>query len=430
MVKKYSGYMQHGYTPSKSDIVCLYRIKPAHGISMEQAAEAVAAESSIGTWTEVATMSPKIQGMGAKVFEMKGNFIKIAYPLELFEPGNMPQIWSSIAGNIFNMKDVECLRLEDAHWPRQIVHSFRGPKFGITGIRKMLRVKARPLCGTIVKPKLGLDEIGHAKTAYEAWMGGIDIVKDDENLTSQPFNHFQKRVIETLKLKEKAEKETGEKKVYMPNVSAETNEMLKRANFVRQIGGDSLYMMVDILTVGWAGLQTLREENEKLNLVMHAHRAMHGALTRNKEHGISMLFIADTVRMIGVDQLHIGTAVGKMMETKSEVKSVEEEIEQGFVKPHGHRLQENWHGVKPVFAVCSGGLHPGHVPPLMKNLGKDIIIQAGGGVHGHPGGTRAGAKALRQSIDAIMQGKSLAEYGKTHRELAIAIRKWGHLQHH
>ncbi|MFH0868606.1 MAG: type III ribulose-bisphosphate carboxylase [archaeon] len=425
MTKKYSGYVQLGYKPSKDDLVVLYRVKPAKGISMEQASEAVAAESSIGTWTEVATMSPKIQKMSAKVFDMRGQFIKIAYPLELFEPGNMPQIWSSIAGNIFNMKDVECLRLEDAHWPEKIVKSFRGPKFGIPGIRKMLGVKTRPLCGTIVKPKLGLNEKEHAKTAYEAWMGGIDIVKDDENLTSQPFNHFQKRVIETLKLKEKAEKETGEKKVYMPNVSAETKEMLKRADFVRKQGGDSLYMMVDILTVGWAGLQTLREENEKLNLVMHAHRAMHGALTRNKEHGISMLFIADTVRMIGVDQLHIGTAVGKMMETKEEVRMVGEEIEQGFVKARGHRLQEDWHGVKPVFAVCSGGLHPGLVPPLVKNLGKDIIVQCGGGVHGHPGGTRAGAKALRQSINAIMAGKSLSDYGKTHKELGIAIKKWG-----
>ncbi len=98
MVKKYSGYLQLGYEPAKKDIVVSYKIKPAPKISFEQAAEAVAAESSIGTWTEVAAMSPEIQKIGAKVFEIKNNFIKIAYPLELFELGNMPQIWSSIAG--------------------------------------------------------------------------------------------------------------------------------------------------------------------------------------------------------------------------------------------------------------------------------------------------------------------------------------------
>jgi ribulose-bisphosphate carboxylase large chain len=420
---KYTGYWQPGYKPTKNDLVMLYNIKPARGISMNQAAEAVAAESSIGTWTTIATMSPEIKKIGAKVFEIKGNLVKIAYPLELFEPGNMPQIWSSVAGNIFNMKDVEFLRLEDASWPRKLVTSFKGPKFGIPGIRKLLRVKDRPLCGTIVKPKLGLSEKGHAKVAYEAWSGGLDIVKDDENLTSQPFNKFHERIIQTLKLRDKAEDETGEKKIYMPNVTAETNEMIRRAKFVKDCGGE--YAMVDILTIGWSGLQSIREANEDLKLVLHAHRAMHGALTRNKNHGISMLFIADTVRLIGVDQLHIGTAVGKMMETKEEVMMVGEEIEEGFVKAKGHRLQEDWHGVKPVFAVCSGGLHPGLVPPLIKMLGKDIIVQAGGGVHWNPRGTRYGAMGLRQAVDAVAQGIPLKEYAKTHRELREAIDKFG-----
>ncbi|MCX6774482.1 MAG: RuBisCO large subunit C-terminal-like domain-containing protein, partial [DPANN group archaeon] len=219
---KYTGYWQPDYKPAKNDLVMLYKIKPARGISMNQAAEAVAAESSIGTWTTIATMSSEIKKMGAKVFEIKNNLVKIAYPLELFEPGNMPQIWSSVAGNIFNMKDVESLRLESASWPRKLVTSFKGPEFGIPGIRKLLRVKDRPLCGTIVKPKLGLNEKGHAKVAYEAWSGGLDIVKDDENLTSMTFNKFEKRMEETLKMKYKAEIETGEKKIYMPNITSET----------------------------------------------------------------------------------------------------------------------------------------------------------------------------------------------------------------
>ncbi len=309
------------------------------------------------------------------------------------------------------MKDIESLRLEDVQWPEKLVKSFRGPKFGVQGIRKLLKVKSRPLCGTIIKPKLGLNEKGHARVAYEAWVGGLDLVKDDENLTSQPFNKFYKRISETLKLRDKAEKETGEKKIYMPNVTAETSEMVKRARFVKSCGGE--YAMVDILTIGWSGLQTIREANEDLKLVLHGHRAMHGALTRNKNHGISMKFIADTVRLIGVDQLHIGTAVGKMMETKEEVIG------------NKHELQKNFFGLKPVFAVCSGGLHPGLVPPLVKMLGKDIIIQCGGGVHGHPNGTRAGAKALRQAIDAVTKKENFQEYAKTHKELKMALEKWG-----
>jgi ribulose-bisphosphate carboxylase large chain len=398
----YSGhYVDKNYKPKPTDFICTFKLRPAAGVSIEEAAGAVAGESSVGTWTEVSTSSPRIQRMGAKVFSIEGRQIKVAYPAELFETGNMAQIFSSVAGNIFGMKALETLRLEDIRWPQSFVRSFPGPKFGVKGIRKLLRVPKRPLCGTIIKPKLGLREKEHARVAYEAWSGGLDIVKDDENLTSQPFNHFDKRITETLKLRDKAEKETGEKKIYMPNVSAEYNEMLRRAKFVKKCGGE--YIMVDILTVGWSALQALRNEN--LGLVIHAHRAMHAALTRNKEHGISMLVLADAAKLCGVDQLHIGTAVGKMEGPKEEVIEISKRI-------------------RPVFSVCSGGLHPGHVPELVSMLGNDIIIQAGGGVHGHPGGTAAGATAMRQMIDAVMKGIPPREYAKTHRELAEAIKLW------
>jgi len=199
--------------------------------------------------------------------------------------------------------------------------------------------------------------------------------------------------------------------------------MLKRARFLKELGNE--YAMVDILTVGFSGLQTLRDEMDDLKLVLHGHRAMHAALTRNKEHGISMLVLAEIARLIGVDQLHIGTAVGKMHGSKREIISIVEDIENKFVTKKGHRLSEDWGKIKPVFAVCSGGLYPGTVPALVKMFGKDIIIQAGGGVHGHPLGTRAGAKAMRQAIEATMNNISLNDYAKTHKELNIAIKKWG-----
>jgi ribulose-bisphosphate carboxylase large chain len=414
-------YVDLKYEPEKNDLICEFRVEPSKGISIKEAAENIAAESSIGTWTEVKTMSSRIRKLGAKIFDIKGNFVKIAYPLELFELGNMSQILSSIAGNIFGMKSVRNLRLEDVQWPYEIVKSFKGPLFGIEGIRKLLRAPKRPLCGTIIKPKLGLNEEEHAKVAYEAWRGGIDIVKDDENLSNLSFNHFVKRVIETLKMRDKAEKETGEKKMYMPNITAEIDTMLERANFVKETGGE--YVMVDIITIGWSALENLRNANEDLKLVLHGHRAGHAAFTRGK-HGISMVVVADVARLIGIDQLHIGAIIGKMEGIKEEILTVEEEIEKKIVKEHGHTLAEDWHHIKPVFAVCSGGLHPGLVPFLIKNLGNDIIIQAGGGVHGHPLGTESGAKAFRQAIDAVMNNISLKEYAKKHKELRIALKTW------
>jgi ribulose-bisphosphate carboxylase large chain len=414
-------YIDLKYEPKENDLICEFRIDPSRGTSVKEAAEHIAAESSIGTWTDVSTMKPRIRKLGAKVFEIKGKYVKIAYPLELFEPGNMSQILSSIAGNIFGMKVVKNLRLEDVKWPYELMKSFKGPLFGIQGIRKLLRIWDRPLCGTIIKPKLGLDEKEHAKVAYESWKGGIDIVKDDENLSSLSFNHFEKRILETLKLRGIAEKETGERKIYMPNITAEIDSMLERANFVKEAGGE--YAMVDIITVGWSALQTLRKANEDLKLVLHGHRAGHAAFTRGI-HGISMVVVADVTRLIGIDQLHIGTIIGKMEGIKEEVLTTEEEVEKMIVKEKGHRLAENWHHIKPVFAVCSGGLHPGSVPFLVKNLGNNIIIQAGGGIHGHPLGTSAGAKAMRQAIDAVMDKIPMKEYARKHKELRLALETW------
>ncbi|MEE8401943.1 MAG: type III ribulose-bisphosphate carboxylase [Candidatus Hydrothermarchaeaceae archaeon] len=404
-------YVNLNYAPTDKDLICEYYIEP-FGISFEEACESIAAESSIGTWTELKTMKREIaEKLKPNVFSIdeERRIAKIAYPEDLFEGGNMPQILSSVAGNIFGIKDVENLRFLDIHFPRSIVKSFKGPRFGIAGIRKLTKIKKRPLTGTIIKPKLGLKESEHAKVAYRAWTGGVDIVKDDENLASMRFNRFEGRIKETLKLRDQAEEETGEKKIYMPNITSETREMLKRAKIVSNEGGE--YVMIDILTSGWSALQTLRDAGPEL--VIHAHRAGHAALTKNKRHGISMKVIAKVARLIGVDQIHIGTfGVGKMRGTP------EEDLE------YKRALTEDT-GKKEVFPVASGGLHPGLVERLLQISGTDIIIQMGGGIHGHPKGTVSGAKALRQAVDASASGTSTEEYAKSHKELKDAINKWG-----
>ena len=404
---KYLDFVNLSYKPAKTDLRCTFHIEP-EGISLEKAAGGVAAESSIGTWTELTTTEPYMTKLAACVFRLEGNTAKIAYPIELSEKGNMPNILSSVAGNVFGLKALKNLRLTDLELPAKLVKSFKGPKFGIQGIRNLLKVSERPLVGTIIKPKLGLKTKDHAKVAYESWAGGCDIVKDDENLSSQTFNPFEERIVKTLNRRDEAEKETGERKVYMANITAETETMLKRAQYVLDHGGR--YVMVDILTCGWSALQTLRDQNFKL--VIHAHRAGHAAFTKNPKHGIAMRVIAKIARFIGVDQLHVGTIVGKMSETKTEVL---ENIK---------ALKNDMAGLKTVLPVASGGLHPKLIPALMKYFGKDFVIQAGGGIHGHKDGTFAGATAMRQAVDATMQGKALKAYTKTHKELKVALDLW------
>jgi ribulose-bisphosphate carboxylase large chain len=403
---RYIDFVDLGYHPAETDLIAEFKVTP-WGVDMLEAAGAIAAESSIGTWTELTTVEPYVGRLAARVFEVEGDLVKIAYPTELFEPGNMPNILSSIAGNVFGLRALKRLRLVDVHFPEGMAKGFPGPRFGAEGIRELLRVRGRPLLGTIIKPKLGLMPGDHARVAYEAWIGGCDMVKDDENLAGQGFNPFEERVSKTLEMRDRAEEEAGERKVYMVNVTAEAEEMLRRAEYVRENGGE--YVMVDIVTCGFSALQSLRRE---LPLVIHGHRAGHAAFTRPEDHGISMKVLAKASRLVGVDQLHVGTVVGKMSESKEEVL---ENVE---------AIRGSMYGHKPLLPVASGGLHPALVPRLLEIFGVDVVIQAGGGIHGHPRGTLAGARAMRQAIEATVEGYSLEEYAKSREELATALKAW------
>ncbi len=418
----YDSFIDLKYKPKATDLICQFKITPAKGYTFREVCSITAGESSIGTWTDLKTINKKTQlKITPKVYylDKKNLRCRIAYPLDLFELGNLPEILSSVGGNIYGMKSVKGILWEDINIPKKMLKSFKGPQFGIKGLRKYLKVYGRPLVGTIVKPKVGLNEKEHAKVAYDSWVGGCDVVKDDENLTSQPFNNFYKRIPLTLKACKKAEKKTGEKKVYLANCTASVDEMVKRIKFVEKNGGN--YIMLDILTLGWSALQKARDVTK---LPIHAHRAGHAMFDRSPIHGMTMEVIAQLARMVGVDTLHIGTAYGKMVGGKDMVLHIEEEIESEFTTQTKEYLAQKWHGMKTVFGVASGGVHPGMVDKIMKFMGNDVVIQAGGGVHGHPDGTIAGAIAMRQAVDATLQKISLKKYAKDHIELKKALDKW------
>ncbi|MEA3413929.1 MAG: type III ribulose-bisphosphate carboxylase [Nanoarchaeota archaeon] len=419
----YDSFIDLKYKPKKTDVICQFKITPEKGYGFREVCSITAGESSVGTWTDLTTVNKKTQKkISPKVYYLnkKNLRCRIAYPLDLFEYTSVSNIMSSIGGNIYGMKCVKGLLWEDVTLPKKMLDKFKGPQFGIQGLRKRMKIKDRPLVGTIVKPKVGLSPREHAKVAYDSWIGGCDIVKDDENLCSQSFNSFYKRIPLTIKAMKKAEKETGEKKVYLANCTAPADEMLKRIKFLEEHGGN--YVMLDIITLGWSALQLARKNTK---LPIHAHRAGHAMFDRIPYHGMSMEVIAQFARMIGVDTLHIGTAYGKMNGGKDEVLHIEQEIEQPFTKETRKNLAQKWYNIKPVFGVASGGVYPGIVDKIINFMGNDIVIQAGGGIHGHPDGTIAGAKAMRQAVDATLENISLSSYAKNNKELKKALDKWG-----
>ncbi len=391
---KKKSFVNLHYKPYKHDIIATYRIESKLGL--EKAAIEIAAESSIGTWTKLSTLTQKtFNKLAPQIFfiDKKKKIVRIAYPIELFELGSIPQLLSALAGNVFSMKVIDNLRLEDLSLSTKYINSFEGPYYGINGIRKLMNIYKRPLIGSIIKPKVGLSAREHAKLAYDVWVNGVDVVKDDENLTDLPFNKFKNRVIEVMKLKNKAEKETGQKKIHVFNITAPMDTMLNRAKFVKKMGGRCV--MVDLVSVGLDNVQVLRRQN--LGLIIHGHRAGHSMFSRNPRHGMSMLVVAKLARLAGIDQLHTGTVVGKMDGSKEEVIEINYAIKEDF--GINKALREDWKKIKPTLPIASGGLYPGLTKKLIDILGNDLIINYGGGIHGHPHGSIAGARACLQSIE-------------------------------
>jgi ribulose-bisphosphate carboxylase large chain len=375
------------------------------------AASRVASESSNGTWAEL-QVEGSVRDLSATAFaidEDRGQ-IRVAYPDALFEPGSMPQVLSCIAGNIIGMKAVERIRLLDCEWPEKLTTSFPGPQYGSAVRTELLDAGNRPITATVPKPKVGLSTDQHAQVGYEAWTGGLDLLKDDENLTDQSFNPFEDRLAESLAARDRAEEETGERKSYLLNVTAPGRQMLDRVDLAAEHGCE--FVMVDVVTTGWAAVQQVRERCDRHGLAIHAHRAMHAAFDRVPDHGVSMRVIAQIARLCGVDHIHTGTAdLGKL----------DNEDTAGI----NDWLQGECHGLADVLPVASGGLHPGLLPELFDRLGTEVAVQAGGGVHGHPDGTYAGAVAFRRAVEAATAGESLEDAAANCPELATAIEKWG-----
>lgn len=426
-VEWYLEFVDKNYKPKPNDIVALFYYEPADGISAEEAIGRIASESSCGTWTTLTTLPKNLPK--AIAFWYTENLVKIAYPIDGFERGSIAGLMSAVGGNIYGMKALKNLRLLDIQFPSEYLRDFRGPLYGVDAIKKIFRRESGPITAVVPKPKVGFSASEHARMAYELWVGGIDCVKDDENLTSQRFNKFERRVTLLAKQRDKAEKETGEVKDAFINVTApDLRELERRIKLVHDSG--FRYFMIDVVVSGFTAVQTATELAREYRMAIHGHRAMHAMFTRNPKHGMSMLILAKLMRLAGIDQLHIGTVIGKLAGEREEVLAIRDAITKRNVDEiPGFRLPQSWGRIKPMLPVASGGLHPGILPEIFSLYGTtDIVIQVGGGTFGHPMGVRAGAMAVIQAIEAYKLNIPLEEQAEKHVELRKALEKWGRMK--
>ena len=439
-------YYTPDYTPRDTDLLAAFRFVPQPGVPPEEAAAAVAAESSTGTWTTVWTdLLTDLDRYKGRCYDVEpvanedNQYIAyIAYPLDLFEEGSVTNLLTSLVGNVFGFKALRALRLEDIRVPIAYLKTFQGSPHGIQVERDKLNKYGRPLLGCTIKPKLGLSAKNYGRAVYECLRGGLDFTKDDENINSQPFMRWRDRFLFVQEAIEKAQAESGEVKGHYLNVTAPTCEqMMERAAFAKEI--KTPIIMHDFLTGGFTANTTLAKYCRDNGLLLHIHRAMHAVIDRQKTHGIHFRVLAKCLRMSGGDHLHSGTVVGKLEGEKGITMGFVDLMREDHIeldRERGIYFTQDWASMPGVMPVASGGIHVWHMPALVEIFGDDSCLQFGGGTLGHPWGAAPGATANRVALEACVQARNegrdmmreggdiLREAGRWSPELNVALELW------
>jgi len=384
---------------------------------------ALAVEQSTGTWVPVPGETAEVRRHHvAKVlgvyevpdfeFEVPSSvqtrnwFIQVAYP-EVNIGAQIPMLLTSVVGNISMGGNIKLL---DVRLPEKYVAGFKGPKFGIDGVRQILGVPKRPLLNNMIKPCTGYPlELG-AGLFRDAALGGCDIVKDDELIADASFNSVEGRVKRYMEIEKQVYEETGERTLYTVNITDSVPKVFENARRAVDLGCNAL--MVNYLAVGLPVMQALAED-PSINVPILAHMDVAGAMYMSPLHGISShIVLGKLPRLAGADVVVIPAPYGKAPVIPDKFRNVAKNL----TFPLYH--------LKPTFPMPSGGITQSMVPKAVADLGTDIVIGSGGGIHAHPQGPVAGGKAFRQAIDAVMQGISLEECAKDHPELDVVLKQW------
>jgi len=409
------GYWDANYSVKDTDLLALFRLTPQPGVDPVEAAAAVAGESSTATWTvvwtDLLTACDVYRAKAYRVYPVPSAadqyFAYIAYECDLFEEGSLANMTASIIGNVFGFKAVAALRLEDMRIPYAYLKTFQGPATGIIVERERLDTFGRPLLGATVKPKLGLSGKNYGRVVYEGLRGGLDFLKDDENINSQPFMRWRERFLYCMEGINRASAASGEVKGSYLNVTAATmEEMYERADYAKAVG--SVIVMID-LVIGYTAIQSMAIWARKNDMILHLHRAGNSTYARQKNHGINFRVICKWMRMAGVDHIHAGTVVGKLEGDPLMVKGfydVLRETELSINLPQGIFFEMDWASLRKCCPVASGGIHCGQMHQLVYYLGDDVVLQFGGGTIGHPDGIQAGATANRVALEAMILARN------------------------
>ncbi len=258
------------------------------------------------------------------------------------------------------------IKVEKISLSAGLLKQFKGPKFGIKGLRKLCRSYNRPLLCSAIKP-MGTPPAGLAKMAYEFALGGIDLIKDDHGLANQCFSPFNKRVSLVAKAVKKANKKTGGHCLYAPNITADGDkEILRRAKSAKRMGAGAL-----VISPGLTGFNAVKmiAGDKSINLPILFHPALLGSFTVSKDSGLSHFALYGQIaRLCGADITIFPNYGGRFSFSRQECA----DIAAGCAVKMGR--------LKPILPGPGGGNTIERMPELKLFYGNDVIFLVGGGL--------------------------------------------------
>jgi len=389
------------HKPTETEVVVHYAVQPLRKDSFHECLHKI-----------VDRFQYNQQGVGSdiKIFELnQATFeCKMAFPGNLFEEENLPQNLSVIAGNIFENPDETSVRILEIFWPKKIMKTFQGPSKGIRNIRGEANIHDRPLLSGLLLPKYLLNTKEYLEKAYLMWMGGCDIVEENEVMSAQSTHGFQERIEFLSKEMKSCSERTKKEKIYIPNITAgTTEEMYRRAKLVKSLGIH--FVSVNAIQIGFGALNSLIRVCRELHLGISGHQNGCGLWTRNPQFGWTLRTLTTLQKHLGLDMVHLEP---HDPDTKDTISSL--------TKSEG--------SIYPAFPIYGGNIHPGDIENIIKSHGHDLVIRGEQWMESHPDGLKNGAEAFLFAIESAAQGLEASSAMKKNDSFRKSLESWSQMK--
>ncbi|MFH1429637.1 MAG: RuBisCO large subunit C-terminal-like domain-containing protein [Candidatus Margulisiibacteriota bacterium] len=304
--------------------------------------------------------------------------VKASYYVEISDY-QFPQFLNLLYGNISLYDGVKITNIE---LPDSFLKHFKGPRIGIDGIRNKLKTYDRPLMATALKP-IGTSVAKLADFCYQFAAGGIDMIKDDHSLADHSFCRFEERVRACMQSIEKAEKETGKRTLYFPNVTGRVERLEKQIEFAidQGVGGIILHPFI----IGLDLARYLIDEYAG-KICFMGHLSMSGVFLQ-KHHGLAPHIVLGTLpRLAGFDAIIFPHYGGRFKFSKESCVSITE------------ACRNKLGSLNSGIPMPAGGMNLENVDQEWQIYGKDVVLLIGGSLYGRSPDLKANVECFQKKL--------------------------------